>query len=105
MENEIRVTIDGIEVTLLPSLNAAIKLSDRYGGFLPLLDVLNVGSLEAATDVIFWTLGKKDSERASLREQVYSAGLAYLTPHLVRYVIALMHGGRVQPPTKAAADA
>lgn len=97
MENEIKVTIDGIEVTLTPSFNAAMKLSERYGGFLPLMEVLNVGSLDAATDVIFWAIGKKDSERAALREQVYNAGLAYLAPHLARFVVALTHGGRVQP--------
>lgn len=98
MENEIRVTIDGVEVILEPSYQAAKKLSERYSGLLTLMDVLNIGSLQAATDVVFWSLGKKDAERAALEEQVFNAGLTYLTPHLVRYAIALMHGGRIPAP-------
>ena len=40
MQNEIIVTIDGREVTLVPSFRAAKELSKRYGGLLPLMDTL-----------------------------------------------------------------
>src|SRR5690242_16766792 len=100
MENEIVVTIDGREVTLAPTSRACTELSRKYGGMLPLMDVLNLGNLEAATDVMFYALAKRDSERAELRDRVYDAGLRYLAPHLVRYVIALTCGGRVPEPVK-----
>lgn len=90
----ITITLDGREVQLVPTANAAIKLSEKYGGMLPLVDAINMGSIDAATDVIFRALDKKDGERDGLRALVYDAGLAYLTPHLVRFVLALMNGGK-----------
>lgn len=101
MDDEIKVTIDGSEVTLVPSARAAVKLSHKFGGLLPLMDVINLGSMDAATDVCFYALDRQDSERAKLQEQVYAAGLGYLAPHLNKYVIALMNGGKVPAPTVA----
>jgi hypothetical protein len=89
--------MDGSEVALVPSAAAAIKLSEKHGGLYPLMDRINLGSVEAATDVAFYGLGKKDSEREQLRAHVYGAGLRYLAPLLIRYVIALANGGKVKP--------
>jgi hypothetical protein len=97
--DELKITLDGSDVTLVPSLMAAKKLSEKYSGLLPLMDVINIGSLAAATDVLFYALAKKDSERAALEDQTYAAGLKYLAPHLCTYVIALMNGGKL--PRKA----
>ncbi len=101
MDNTITVTLDGREVSLAPSFRAAKKLSEKYGGLLPLIDVLNFGSLQAATDVLFYALDKKDAEREALESHVYDAGLKYLAPHLVRFLIALMNGGKVAAPVVA----
>lgn len=106
MSDELKVTLDGREVGLTCSLRAAKKLSEKYGGLLPIMDVLNFGSLQAATDVMFYALDKKDADRETLETHVYDAGLKYLAPHLVRYLIALMNGGKVPPPAApVAADA
>lgn len=91
----ITITLDGRDVQLVPSVNAAIKLSDKHAGLLPLVETLNLGSINAATDVLFYALDKTDGEREALKSLVYDAGIAYLTPHLVRYVFALMNGGKV----------
>ncbi len=104
MENEIKITLDGSEVALVPSCRAAVKLSQKYGGLMPLVDVINIGLIDAATDVAFYALEKNDSERAKLQEQVYAAGLGYLAPHLTRYVFALMNGGKVPASAAASGD-
>jgi hypothetical protein len=104
-EMQVLVTIDGCEVALVPHYDAAKGLSKKYGGYLPMLDMLNLCTLELATDVVFYALRKKDSERDGVREQVHNADLAYLTPHLVRYVIGLMRGGKVPPEKKPVAEA
>lgn len=100
-DKEVTVTLGGCEVSLVPSLDAAKGLAKKYGAYLPMLDLLNLGHLEMATDVFFFALGKKDSKRDELQEQVFTAGLTYLTPHLVRFVIGLMNGGKIQPAKKA----
>jgi hypothetical protein len=104
-EKEVTVTIDGREVALVPHIEAARGLSKKYGAYLPMLDALNMCNLELATDVVFFALKKKDSERDAVREQVHNAGLDYLTPHLVRYVLGLIRGGKVPPEKKPFAEA
>lgn len=105
MEHEIRITLDGNEIELKPNHLAAKKLSEKYGGLLLVFDHLNSGSLSAVTDVLFWALSKKDSEREALEKQAYAAGVSYLAPNLVRYVIALANGGRIPPPKAPAVPA
>jgi hypothetical protein len=96
----VAITLDGQEVELVPSSKAAIKLSKQYRGLLLVLDHINAGSLDAGTDVIFQALGKKDSEREALVDQVWGAGLSYLAPKLVRYIALLANGGK-SPEAKA----
>jgi hypothetical protein len=104
-EKEVVITVDGSEVALVPHIDAARGLSKKYGAYLPMLDLLNMCHLEMATDIVFYALKKKDSERDAVREQVHNADLAYLTPHLVRYVIGLMRGGKVPLEKKPVAEA
>lgn len=98
--DKIEITLDGSPIELSPSLKAAQKLSAKYGGLIPLSEMMALGHLDAMTDVVFWATGAKDTEREAVQANVYGAGLNYLQPHLVRYVVALANGGKVPPEAK-----
>jgi hypothetical protein len=96
---DVRITLDGNEVKLEPSFAAAKRLSEKYVGLLPLMDHLNLGSVSAATDVIYCALGKPTEDKNKIEHDrlaalVYDAGIRYLAPLLVQYVILLMNGGK-----------
>jgi hypothetical protein len=103
-DNELFATIDGSREIMKRSARAMMKLSEKWGGLMPLLDALNLGYAKAAVDVCFYALEMKDSQRDALEKKVYDAGLKYLIPILVKYVIALLNGGRLTPEKVAATE-
>lgn len=91
--DEIEITVGGERAFVLrPTLGAAKWLNQRHGGLMNLLIALDRYDLAAAVDVVHAGTGSTDMQ--AIEEKVYAAGLALLTPDLVRFVILLSHGGR-----------
>jgi hypothetical protein len=101
---EIDIVLDGGKLELIPSLNAASKLCDKYGGLLVIADLINVGQINVATCVIWYGLSGDDMDRKEIAAKVYNTGLSKLAPKLVRYIILLMNGGREPELAKDASN-
>jgi hypothetical protein len=102
---EIDIVLDGEKMQLMPSLNAATKLCDKYGGLLVIADLINVGQINVASDVVWYGLSGDDMDRKEIARKVYNTGLSKLAKPLVRYVFLLMNGGREITLEKDASEA
>lgn len=94
LDGEVRITLAGQEVTLLPTLGAAVRLNHLHGDFGSLLGKLESYDLAAASDTVHWALGRSEADRQRTTEEVFAAGLIELAPSLIHYVILLANGGK-----------
>lgn len=91
---EIAITLDGEERTLKPSLGAATRVNNRFGGFSKAIAELAALNLDAYVVVIGHGLGATDAEQKVLKEKVYKTGVTNLVRPLTRFVVILANGGR-----------
>jgi hypothetical protein len=92
--DQIDITLDGEKMQLTPSLSASMALCEKYGGLLVIADLVNVGHMHVATDIVWHGLVGNEMDRKEVAKKVYATGLSKLAPKLVRYIILLMNGGR-----------
>jgi hypothetical protein len=92
--DQVDIVLDGEKMLLTPSLSASMSLCEKYGGLLVIADLINVGHIHVAIDIVWHGLAGNDMDRKEVAKKVYATGLSKLAPKLVRYIILLMNGGR-----------
>lgn len=91
---EVVITLDGEERTLKPTLNAATRVNNRFGGFTKALPEVSALNLDAFVYIIGQGLAAKDDEMKTMKEKVWRTGLADLVNPVGRFVMILANGGR-----------
>lgn len=96
---EVALTLDGEEVFLRPTLAAATRISNNFGGFGKAIDAVIARDLGAATYVIRWGLNLSDRDARDLGEKVWRTGFyeGGVTVPLLNYLAILQNGGRPLP--------
>lgn len=91
---EVRVTLDGTEHTLTPSLQAFSALAARYGNHNDLLRRLFECDVQTMVVVLRQGLGYNDKQAKALPELVFKTGAPTLVEGLSDYVFRLFNGGK-----------
>lgn len=91
---EVRVTLDGSEHTLTPSLQAFSQLAARYDNHNALLGLLFATNIPAIITVLRLGLGWNDKQAKALPEMVFKTGAPTLVEPLSDYVFRLFNAGK-----------
>jgi len=92
---EKEIELDGVTRVLLPTPNAALRISRHFGGFKAARDRLLAEDLDAYVAVIRYGCGIKEAEAKGLEEKVFAAGLTNLFVPLLEYIGVLISGGKL----------
>lgn len=98
----VTVEIDGEEYTLIPSPEAILGLSDKYGGLQPLNRALGSVNVRAMVDIVIAGLGLEGKEANEMAKAVAMADKLDIGPKLSEFVGILANGGK---PLKSDKDA
>ncbi len=91
----VNITLNGVEVTLRPSLKAAQTISRQSGGIVAAMQAVGKFDFDVIANVVALGLGKTRTEEVQeVAEQVYSTGLTDLVPSVTVYLTNLANGGR-----------
>lgn len=100
---EVKLTLDGDEVTLVPSAIALLTLSRKHGGLVGLSRALQNMEVDAFVDVIAAAVpGITAEQKKNLPEVVFAAGIVDLSAPLNVFLGNLARGGR--PEADAAGE-
>lgn len=88
------IDIDGEEYTLIPSPEAIITLSGKYGGLRPLMDAVQRCSVQAMNDIVCAGLGLEGEKAKGMLRAVASTNLMELLPKISDFTVVLSNGGR-----------
>jgi hypothetical protein len=95
LSGQVEIDLGGDTVALLPTLNAATRISRQFGGFQGALQRIQASDLDAYVSVIQHAIGMRtEAETKGLREKVWGTGLNRLVLPLTEYVLMLANGGR-----------
>ena len=90
--DQIEITLDGEAVVLRPTLEAAMLVDSRFGGYSAAYQSLLGHSLDATVAILAAGAGK--SINTTLREKVYAKGVRNLVAPLSQFLTLLLNGGR-----------
>ncbi len=95
LDGEVLVTLNGVERTLKPSLDAMTRISRGFAGLANARAALVREDFEAIVTVLRLGLGLTDKEAAGLAKQVYKNGITTdLVIPLIEFVAVLGNGGK-----------
>lgn len=89
---DVHITLGDTDVTLRPSLKAAMALSGRQGGIVDMVNRCVNLEFAAIHDVIVAGMGGKTSK--DLQQLIFEAGLGDLAAPCIQYLNVLANGGR-----------
>ncbi|TPI54741.1 hypothetical protein FJ417_24640 [Mesorhizobium sp. B3-1-7] len=90
----VEIDLAGKTVTLVPTGEAALAISDAADGLAPAMAAISRLSVKAMAMVINAGAGLKGAEARSTAEAVAASNLVELSGKLSDYVAALCNGGR-----------
>lgn len=93
-EGEVEIVVDGETLTLRPTLGAASRISNLFGGYRNAMDRVVAMDLAAVTRIIVAGADVKDEAAKGFDEKVYRTGLLVLTVPVGIFVGILTNGGR-----------
>jgi len=97
---QVTITLDGDEVTLVPSANALLALSRKHGGLVGLSRALQNMEVDAFVDVIATSVpGITAEQKKNLPEVVFAAGIVGLSDPLSVFLGNLARGGKPESAT------
>lgn len=85
------VSVGDFEFELEPTLDAARKIEQRFGGLRPALDALSALSVEAVSIAIIAGANLTAKEAKEVPAAVFDAGIASVTAQVVPYISALLN--------------
>lgn len=92
-ENGVKINLDGEEVVLLATVQAAMSISKIYKGIAPVTRALTEYDLDAFALVIRSGANLKDSHEVVM-QKAFDTGLVPLVAPLSEYIGLLLNGGR-----------
>ena len=84
------VIVGDLSFTLKPTLQAVLKIEQRFGGLRPALEICNMQNVEASSFIIAAGANLKDDQVKGLPEQVFHAGIVQITAQVIPYLTLLM---------------
>lgn len=91
---QVKIELNGVEETLIPSPNAIINLSMRYGGIAPLMTAIGQLNVQAMADTVAAGLSLEGRDARDMPTTVVESGLLELLPKLSEFASILANGGR-----------
>lgn len=91
---EVAITLDGVEHTLKPSLQAFSALSARYDNYGQLLGRIASGNVPAIIFTLRQGLGYNDQQAKKLPDVVFKTGISTITDPLSDFVYRLYNSGK-----------
>lgn len=88
---DIVIELDGEEVTLRPTLKAAMSLSRSAGGIVNLINKCGVYDFDTIVAVVTAGLGVQSKD---IPDKCWRTGMIELAPVCIRYLHVLANGGR-----------
>lgn len=86
----VQLTVGDHSFTLKPTLQAVLKIEQRFGGLRPALEVCNMQNVEASSFIIAAGASLKEEQIKALPEQVFQAGIVQVTAQVIPYLTLLM---------------
>ena len=93
-KGEVRITLDGEERTLKPTLQAFTTLSARYDNYGQLLGKIASGNVPAIIFTLRQGLGYNDQQAKKLPDQIFKTGVSSLIDPLSDFVYRLYNNGK-----------
>jgi hypothetical protein len=93
LDGIIEIDLDGESVELRPTPQAALKLSQTFGGLFPIIGRIRQLDLDAFVAVVQYGGGIKQTK--DLPEKVFSSGMTTLAPALIDFITVLANGGKM----------
>ena len=91
----VEITIGGKKCELKCTLNAAMTVSDEFGGLVPALQAVQSANLRSTFAVIYAGLGVTDlQEQEEIAEKVYAGGVKNTADPLFKYLNLIFNGGK-----------
>jgi len=88
---QVEVQLDEV-VTLIPSLRAFIKISNRFGGLRNALQSLANMDIDSVAFIIAAGTGGTDTKTMdALKERIFTAGIVKVMPKVTEYLVLLMN--------------
>ncbi len=95
---EVVISLNGEDITLRPTINAARMVSRQYAGYAKARQLIVDENLDAVVFVIRVGSGMNDKDIKKLEERVWKNGLDIdLLIPLIKYIAILGNGGRPLP--------
>lgn len=94
---EVSIKLNGAEVSLRPTLKAAMTIDKSFGGMLKAFQAVTEMSFAAYAIVIAAGLEKKPS---AVEEDIFATGLEDLVEPVAEFLSLLMNGGRKREDAK-----
>jgi hypothetical protein len=92
------VEIDGDEYTLIPSPEAILGLSNKYGGLSPLNQAIGRVDVQAMVDIMIFGLSLEGKEAKDMAKAVIMSDKTEIAQKLSQFVMICANGGK---PLKA----
>lgn len=96
---DVRITLDGQERVLRPTLHATMTVSKLSNGIVGAIQKVSTFDFDTIVQVVILGLGLSNNAREAreIPDKVYKTGMMDLTPQVVRYLTILANGGRPPP--------
>lgn len=94
MNNNVRVTLGGVEHELVPSLKAATAVSNRFSGFSNAVNALQAADLASIQYIIRQGINLRAISTDQLNEEVWRGGAFKMMTPALTFVSRLANGGR-----------
>ncbi len=93
LHGTVTVTLGDEEITLKPTLKAALAIERQFGGLAGAYRAVGTSSIEQVAFVIQTGagLGTKREITESVQEKVFNAGVVNVVPQCVAYISALLN--------------
>lgn len=94
IKGEVRFTVEGVEHTLAPSLNAFTRLSTSFENYGTIIDKVSKMHAPTMAHVLRLGLGWNDDQAKKIPALMFRAGISNLAEPLVDYVFRLFNCGQ-----------
>lgn len=87
----ITIVVGGRSYTLLPTLEAALRIEARFGGLRGALESLRLLSIASAADIVVAGAGLKQEAHGEVAAAVFSTGVSKVCAELTPYIAVLLN--------------
>lgn len=94
-QGDVKILLDGVEVTLQPTLAACIGISRLHNA--PMITVRKILDMDFDTIVAVTAFGLGVTPNEKFQEKVYRTGILEMRDALIRFVHIVNNGGREIP--------